>query len=412
VAVPPLDAPAFVEALLDADVYRDAASSLADLRVRDGEEREVAYVLRRRETPAARARRDVPVLDLQATAAREARFTLDLGAGAPVHDRVWIRLRDDPRNFRVPVRVETSEDGRRWHLVRAAGFIYSVEGESRAADTSVAYPPATARYLRVTVGAAGGRLLPVAGAAVIADTPAARDEEVVPATVVERADDADARHTRLVLDLHGKRPVDRAGLDVGDATFHRVALVEAGDDRTTWVRVGSGALSAIGTPRLRDRQTTLRFPETTRRYLRLTVQNQDDRPLAISAVRLHAVRRGVRLPGGARRAVPPRVREPAGERAPLRPDARGSVPRRRAAAARRARPRRAAAAAGPARAALDRGPAGRPVARDGGGGGPARLDARPGGPPGPAVVPARLTGTRRRRRTNGYSGATSPRRSR
>jgi hypothetical protein len=301
VAVPPLDAPAFVEALLDADVYRDAASSLADPRVRDGEEREVAYVLRRRETPAARARRDVPVLDLQATAAREARFTLDLGAGAPVHDRVWIRLRDDPRNFRVPVRVETSEDGRRWHLVRAAGFIYSVEGESRAADTSVAYPPATARYLRVTVGAAGGRLLPVAGAAVIADTPAARDEEVVPATVVERADDADARHTRLVLDLHGKRPVDRAGLDVGDATFHRVALVEAGDDRTTWVRVGSGALSAIDTPRLRDRQTTLRFPETTRRYLRLTVQNQDDRPLAISAVRLHAVRRGVvfqAAPGG------------------------------------------------------------------------------------------------------------------
>lgn len=293
ILLPALDQPAFVEALLDAETYREAAASLADLRIRDGRGTEVAYVLRRRETPPTRQQRDAPLLDRQETAAREVRFTLDLGAGAAVHNRVRIGLGPEPRNFRVPVRIETSEDRRAWHLVRAAGFIYRVEGETRAADTAVGYPPATARYLRVTVAPWEGRPLPVTAAAVIAETAAVRDEEPVAAALLGSRDDGDARQTRLVFDLGGRRPVDRAELDIGDATFHRLALIEASDDGKAWRSVGRGALSAIDTRRLRDRQTSLGFPETTARYRRITIENADDRPLRISAVRFHAVRRGI-----------------------------------------------------------------------------------------------------------------------
>lgn len=293
ILVPALAGPAYVEALLDAEVYRDATLALADLRVRDGGGGEVPYVLRRHEKPATWRERELPVQDLQRTGAGQVRFVLDLGPEPGLHSRVRIRLAESLRNFRVPVTVETSPDGRTWQLVRLAGFIYVVEGESRAADTTVRYPVSTARYLRVAMVAPPGPVLPVKGAAVIAGTPAVRSEEAVPAALVERKEDAARKSTELVLDLGGRRPVDRAELDVAERTFYRVVLVEASDDRQGWRFVASGALSAIESARLRERQTALAFPETSARYLRLTVRNEDDRPLRVGAVRLAGVRRGI-----------------------------------------------------------------------------------------------------------------------
>jgi hypothetical protein len=52
-------------------------------------------------------------------------------------------------------------------------------------------------------------------------------------------------------------------------------------------------VSAIETARTAERRTELQIPETTTRYLRLTVENLDDRPLTVTRVRLAAVRRGL-----------------------------------------------------------------------------------------------------------------------
>ncbi|MBI3454759.1 MAG: DUF3999 family protein [Candidatus Rokubacteria bacterium] len=293
IGLPALVAPAYAEAILDAEVYRDATPGLADLRVRDGRGGEVAYVLRRHEKPASRTEREVPLLDLQRTERGEVRFVLDLGTGPGIHNRVRIRVGAAARNFRVPVAIEVSEDRRAWQLVRLAGFIYVVEGETRAADTTVSYPPSTARYLRVTVLALPGPRFLVTGAAVIADTPAVRGEEAVSAELVERRDDTVRKVTELVLDLGSRRPADRAEVTIGDRTFHRVVLVEASDDRKVWRWLATGALSAVETARVRERHTHLAFPEASARYLRLTIQNQDDRPLRVSEVRLAGVRHGV-----------------------------------------------------------------------------------------------------------------------
>jgi hypothetical protein len=292
IALPALAAPAWVEARLDAEVYRDATPSLRDLRVRDGSGSEVPYLVRRHEKPRTWQERELPPLDLQRTARGEVRFVLDLGPAPGLHNRVRIRFADAARNFLVPARVETSADRRGWQLVREAGFVYLVEGETPAAGTTVGYPPSTARYLRVTLGALPGPAIPVTGAAVIAETPAVRGEETVPAQLVELRERPERRATELLLDLGGRRPVDRAELVVADATFHRVVVVEASDDRAAWRRVASGAVSAVEGARHRERETVVAFPETAVRYLRLTIHNRDDRPLRVSAVRLGAVRRG------------------------------------------------------------------------------------------------------------------------
>jgi hypothetical protein len=293
ITLPALAQAGFVELRLDADVFRDASPTLADLRVRDAHGSDVGYVVRRRERIAAESTRDATMLDLVTTRDGTVRFALEAGPGRIVHNRVRLTIRDQARNFRVPVRVETSDDGRTWHVARESGFIYRVEGETKASDTSVSYPTSTARWLRVTVGPEKGRALPLAGARlVIAATPE-REEERVAASLVERDEETMRRTTRLVIDLRGRRPVDRVELDVAERNFHRVVLVEAGDDRKAWRWIGSCAISAVDTGTVRERLTGARFPETTARYLRLTIQNLDDRPLSVTGARVFAVKRTI-----------------------------------------------------------------------------------------------------------------------
>lgn len=291
VTLPALPQAGFVELRLDADVYRDASPTLADLRVRDAYGADVGYALRRRERVGAESTRDAAMLDLVTTPQGAVRFTLDAGSGRIVHNRVRLTIRDQARYFRVPVRVETADDGRTWQLARESGFVYRVEGETKAADTSVSYPTSTARWLRVTVGAERGKPLPLAGAAlVIAATPE-REEERVASSLVERDEESMRRTTRLVIDLRARRPVDRLELDVAERNFHRVVLIEASDDRKAWRWTGSCAISAVDTGTVRERLTSARFPETTARYLRLTIQNLDDRPLSVTNARVFAVKR-------------------------------------------------------------------------------------------------------------------------
>jgi len=75
-------------------------------------------------------------------------------------------------------------------------------------------------------------------------------------------------------------------------------------------------VSALEAPKRPERDTKVRLPETTARYLRLTIQDQDDRPLEIIGARAAGVRRTLvfeALPGreyvldyGNPRAVAPR----------------------------------------------------------------------------------------------------------
>jgi hypothetical protein len=143
------------------------------------------------------------------------------------------------------------------------------------------------------VGAEKGRPLPLAAAALVLAATPEREEERVAASIVHRDEETMRRTTRLVIDLRSRRPVDRMELDVAERSFHRVVLIEAGDDRKAWRWIGSFAIGAVDTGQVRERLTGARFPETTARYLRLTVQNLDEQAITVTGARVFAVKRTI-----------------------------------------------------------------------------------------------------------------------
>jgi uncharacterized membrane protein len=258
-----------------------ADGGLADLRILSPDGREVPWVLR--DEPASEPTRELAatLLDPVVLADGSARALLDVGAGEHRHNQVQLEL--DGREFLRRCRVETSEDRVSWGAI-AEGVVYrTTAGDLPAEHTAVAYPVSAARYLRVTVTAAAGeepvriesasaRLVPPAGAEPVT---------LVPLATLRREEDAREHRTLLVLDAGGAGlPLDGVLVDAPAARFSRRVVVSATNREDIWHPAGGGVLFRAGS------SSGLRLAApTARRYLRLAIDDGDDPPLEITAVR-------------------------------------------------------------------------------------------------------------------------------
>lgn len=213
--------------------------------------------------------------------------TVDVGPQAAAINQVELRLDGD--NFRGRVRVEGSHDRDRWWLVQGKRLVY--RHEARFEQTTVPLPPHDYRYLRVTFDLLQGRL------------PTLQDVRVgsvltIPRTLIavdaklSRREDTKSRRTVIELRmLHPTRDLAQARFTVQDPAFDRPVTIESAVDKGAYRGEGSGVLRRLeaGEPVALD----LQIPRARR--VRLAISNGNDRPLAITAVTLLRVRRGLVL---------------------------------------------------------------------------------------------------------------------
>jgi hypothetical protein len=285
---------------LDEHVWDHAAGpDLRDLRVVRGAADVTGYAVYVPEKPAAtRQERPARVLNVATQGTEASQLVLDLGEAPPVTNRVRIETPAD--NFRCPVTVEGSDDGQAWKTLRDDAAIFAFTGEVVERFTEVSFPDATFRYLRLVVGApAGAEPIDLAGATVWQEVvpPSAGLPLLVKRPVRARTQVAGDRETRYTLDLGAKHlPVGRVTLETAEANFSRPVRIEVSDEKKQWRPAGSGIVFRYRTSRYRSEQMALEFPETFGRYLRLTVRDGDDPPLAVADLAVHGRPRYVFFP--------------------------------------------------------------------------------------------------------------------
>lgn len=289
--------PGPVAVLLDAPVYESARLDLADVRVIDEEGRDVPSLLRRY-VPAPRPEPwQPPLLNRSDVPGESTRATMDLAAREPKR-ALELELSGD--NFRRRVRVEASDDGQSWRILTDDAWVFAVPGPPAARFETVRFPVNDQRHLRVTVYYGEGETGRVRlRAARVVPVPAARWSERWVEPRATRAEDAEARETRVVLELGARfMPFSGIAIDVADERFFRRAVVEArreplpaggarGQRPLRWIELGSGDVHRQRDPDGRLVSEKLRIDVSGRaRVLRLVVQNRDDPPLRIPRVRV------------------------------------------------------------------------------------------------------------------------------
>ena len=131
-------APGWVQVPLDLQAIRHLAPGGADLHVFTAGGAEIPL----RIVPSAPGSERRPASSFRAERTADGWFlTVDLGAGPPPHERLFLQPARPP--LPPPDRVESSADGEGWKPLAAQ----PLAGESR--ETALSYPPVRARYLRL-----------------------------------------------------------------------------------------------------------------------------------------------------------------------------------------------------------------------------------------------------------------------
>jgi hypothetical protein len=275
--------------VVDASIYRDSRARLNDLRIIRADS-EIPYQMQTMSgshedvelPPTLLNKAVVPHVGVQAV--------LDLN-GHSQHNR--LRLMTGQKNFKETVRVETSDNGRNWALVRNDGLIFDISREDRdVSDLTVEYPVSTRRYLRLTIpGWNDPAYLQSAWLTYRKKTDAVRDVMAKLTPVV--SEDPKAKTTSLLFDVGFEGlPYDRLELSIGPGMFFRDVEVFISDDRKEWSFAGGGVLL-----RTTEReQLSVQIPEQWSRYVKLVSSNGDNPPLPAGSVTLSGLRRIVKFP--------------------------------------------------------------------------------------------------------------------
>jgi hypothetical protein len=282
-----------VELSPDTEVFAGAVRGLADLRVISDENQEIPYKLEISQAQHERASFAVSIRDKGYVPGSHTIFTADLGKEGILHNE--IEFRTPANEFRRTATVEASNDGSAWALlVEQTVYAFTVrERGFTTRNTAIRYPESTARYLRVKIADDGEGALEISGATVfyVKETPAA--EVPRSSSIVSTDHDQTQSTTNVVIDLGTPGlPSHHLHINVPDVNFYREADVQSSPDRKNWdTLVRAADIYAFDTPKFVGGSLDITYPETTSRYLRLVIHDEDNPPLNVQNVDVWGLRR-------------------------------------------------------------------------------------------------------------------------
>jgi Protein of unknown function (DUF3999) len=247
----------------DGSLFAHARPGFADVRVLDARGRETPWSVLPQPEPTPP--RPIRLLNSGRRGATAVAL-LDLGSRSRIHDRVTLEIPDGDVVGRVQV---YGSDDRQTFTKLSTTPIYDIAGATHARCTTVVYPPSDFRFLQLRASGVAG----VHGATIGA---AARGPALLRRRVrgVDRRDGD--RRTVLRLDLGFRKvPVDRLELSAR-GRYDRPVTISGSNDGRAWFELARGRIA--------------RFPDSVpaseidiaarHRYVRVTIDNGDDAPLA------------------------------------------------------------------------------------------------------------------------------------
>ena len=289
----------FADFVLPPAVFDGARADLADLRLYDAAHAEVPYALRIRHKEDVHQRLNATEFNRATNPDRSADVSLDLGPNPAQHNEIEVAT--PGKEFRRPLRVEGSDDGKAWSTLLDKVYLIHFEDDGHVVDIRrFKYTPSRFRYLRVHVSpyaAVPNDAPTIQSAAVLHEVREPGDYVTLPALVdlrqPVRGDDGQPASAWFIrfTDNNELAPCESLTLDVAENEFVRPYRLETYDPGGTPQVIASGTLHRE--PADQGKPLVLSFPEATARRLRLVVTDQRNPPLSLTGVQYTAAARRV-----------------------------------------------------------------------------------------------------------------------
>lgn len=269
------------EVVFDGEVFKTAKNGLSDARIVSLAGKEIPYVLATEAPGQKREAVSAKMFDQGTVAGEYSTLSLDLGAAGLLHNTVEIQT--GSQNFRRKTEVAGSNDQKTWTDL-ASKSIYDYTVEFNARDTTLTYSESTYRYLRVKIWNKSETPLKNISASVYREVMTPGNEVNYPAQITDTA--GQNRASLFTIDLGARGlPTSRLTLATASSNFNREISLEGSDDQSSWhVLLYRDIIFSYRTPAFDGDKLSLSYPESSNRYLRLTVLNKDDVPISLSGV--------------------------------------------------------------------------------------------------------------------------------
>ena len=272
-----------VKISLPVETLDAARPALEDLRLFDDAGNEVPYLIER---PAPVPKTVQAAKSFQVSLNENSTvITLETGLAQPLDG---VTLESPAMSFIKAVRVESSEDGRRWQILAQGRPIF--RQSHGASQLRISFPECVSAWLRLTVDDQRSQPIPFTGALVHAASGRPAPAEWISAAITER--DENPGETRLALGLGAANlSIASVQIETTEPLFMRqvsIAVPEISEDSIRERIIGQGAVYRVAVEGQAPSEN-LSVPLENRvrsRELFLLIKNGDSPPLPVSVVRL------------------------------------------------------------------------------------------------------------------------------
>jgi hypothetical protein len=283
-----------IDVTLDNDVFANAAKGLSDVRLVNSNNQEIPYKL-----IATMGEDNVKdyfprMINNSITPGNYSSVILDLEQQGIITNSLTVNTPSE--NFQRNLKVYGSNNQSDWNELKSNGYIYDYtdkRGGIKSQNTTVLFPDSVFKFLKVEISDVDNKPIIISSIKVSQQVKKNTQEfELSPS--VEINQDTANKTTTILADLRQSGiPTSKILLAVRDKNFNRGVLVYSGSDKNTlnWKSVGQGYIFRYDTPKFVGENTTLSIGETSDRFLKIVVFNNDNVPLDLSQIKTFAAYR-------------------------------------------------------------------------------------------------------------------------
>lgn len=296
---------------LDGKIYNTALPDLNDLRITNAQGGEEPYTIRTQKG-VDKARKLTSKVLSNETKAQETVLVVDLGEKSERFNE--IKVLPKQKNFCRKINVEGSADNVKWETIRKGMVIYSLSykeslkffssltnetyagygfGQYSSENLSFRFPEASFRYVRVVVPHDEDKEpIELSDVEIFASESMAAEESEYVGVITKSEIGADGKSVDVIVDLGSKNlPVEEVEVSSSQTNFFRRIEIKSSNDMKEWSAAGSGTIFSILLDENVSTNTAVRFSETKCRYLKITILNEDNKPIKIDSVKARGLKR-------------------------------------------------------------------------------------------------------------------------
>ncbi len=266
------------------EIWPKDKGGLESLRITDPQGNEVPYFIRVERKADSNSEFPVKLLDNKVVLGNKTWLLVDLGK-VRRSNRVTLDISNE--GFARQAVVEGSLDKTHWRTLLADGLLFDLTNRSHSARKSfLTFPDSNARYLKVTIPLSGQKdALIVQKVLVRAYFP--EEGRSVERSFPGSGSKSEKGETVWIIDRgRNDLPLNGVAFDFESHDFYRPVRVEVSNDQKDWSSLSTCGFLYDARKGGTENQWKVSGPETTGRYVRITLTDGDDTPLKVRQITL------------------------------------------------------------------------------------------------------------------------------